>query len=245
MLQRLVISSGEIVIWGEPLGDAAFIPRMGRSFSAISSTWPVDDYFFDNSDVKNLNNQWVANLTPEIRYLKDSNRLMIREWLGKSAKEKFGINRWGFKEVRLSIDHAKYLKWLFPNARFLFIYRNPIDAYKSWKGNRWRSIWPGYYSRSPLAFARHWKVLIKGFLEGYEEVDGYMVKFEDLISSKTEIQKIADHIGVKSLDSSVLEKRIGAPKSIKSRKKKKLILYDRMMISIICNNFMQKLGYKR
>lgn len=244
LLQRLVISSGEILIWGEPLGEAAFIPKIGSSLSLISSNWPHDNYFFDNSDMKKLNNQWIANLTPEIRYIKDSNRSMIKEWLGKSAEEKFGVERWGLKEVRLTIDHAKYLKWLFPSARFLFIYRNPIDAYKSWKGNRWRSVWPGYYSRSPVAFSRHWKLLIKGFLESYKEVDGYLVKFEDLILGNIELQKIADHIKVKELDSSILEKKIGAPDSIKSHRKKRLTLYDRIVISTCCGHLMKKLGYK-
>ena len=244
LLQRLVISSGEIAIWGEPLGEAAFIPRLGRSLSEISLTWPSDDFFFYNSDMKNLNNQWIANIAPEIQYLRTSHRLMFKEWLGKSAQEKFGVKRWGLKEVRLSIDHARYLKWLFPDARFLFIYRNPFDAYKSWKGNRWRGVWPGYYSRSPVAFARHWKILLEGFIKNYREVDGYMIKFEDLISQRVELQKIAEHLQVEKLDPSVLEKKVGSPDSTKAPKKKRLTLYDRIIISTICGSLMKKLGYK-
>ena len=124
LMQRLVVSSGEICIWGEPLGDLALLQRLGASISSISHDFPDETSICDDERLSDLANQWIANLTPPIHYLRSCNRTFLKEWLEKPAKQIYGVSRWGLKEVRLTIDHARYLKWLFPNARFIFIYRN-------------------------------------------------------------------------------------------------------------------------
>lgn len=244
LMQRLVVSSGEVAIWGEPLADAAMIPRLGHSISTITGNWPSDTFFSLVGDLSELSGRWIANLTPEIRFLRSALKAMVQEWLGTPAKEKFSVERWGLKETRLTIDHARYLKWLFPNARFIFIYRNPFHAYRSWKGNRWRSSWPGYYTKSPVAFARHWSFLLKGFLDGYREVDGMIVKFEDLIEGKVNLCEIANHLEVKDIDSGILNKKVGGPGAEVTKEKKRISPYDRMVLLLICNSLLKKLGYR-
>lgn len=241
LLQRLLISSGEVLLWGEPLGDAAFLPRMGYSLQKVSAQWPPDS-FLSSKDFKTLSKDWIANLAPEISYLRSAHRSFFYEWLGRPALEKYGFNRWGFKEVRLSIDHARYLKWLFPKSTFIFIVRNPIDAFRSWKGNKWRSVWPGYYSYSAIAFARHWRYLVKGYIEGFNSVDGIIVRFEDLISGKVDPAKISTHSGLKTLDHSVLEKKIGTPAHQK-KQYLKVSVFDRAIIRFLCRNRMKELNY--
>ena len=245
LMQRLVVSSGEVAIWGEPIGDAAIIPRLAYSLSAITHKYPSDNFFNYGHSISGLANYWIANFTPEISFLRSSHRALFQEWLGTPAKERFGVERWGLKEVRLSIHHAKYLKWLFPNARFIFIYRNLFDAYKSWRGNRWRTVWPNYYSKSPVAYALHWRFLLEGFLSGYNEVDGLLVKFEDLISQKIDLGEIADYIGVKEIDPSILEKKIGAPRAEMKNTKKVVGCYDSIILSAMAGSLLVKLGYKR
>ncbi len=242
LLQRLVISSGEVAVWGEPLGDAAIIQRLAISLASLSSNWPSDTYFERDRSLLSLSNKWTANITPPISCLRESHRALLKQWLAYPAKEMYGVSRWGLKEVRLTINHARYLKWLFPNARFLFIYRNLFHAYRSWKGNVWGCSWPGYFSWSPVAFARHWRLLVEGFLNGYKDVDGLLVKFEDLIAGNFDLCKIADHIGAKSLDPSVLSKKIaGIPRD---RKKGKLNIFDRIILSVIGGRVLKKLGYR-
>jgi len=244
LMQRLLMSSGEIAIWGEPLDDCAIIPRLAISIAAITSKWPDQTYFDDDSNLLNLSNKWIANLTPPISYLRLSHRALLQTWLGDSAKARYGVQRWGLKEVRLTIDHARYLKWLFPNARFIFIYRNPFHAYRSWKGNLWGSTWPGYFSWSPVAFARHWRFLLEGFLTGYNAVSGIVVKFEDLISNKLDLDALASHIGVKKLNPSILEKKIDSYEQRTKAQQKKLTSLDRCILTIIGGPLLAKLGYR-
>ena len=242
LMQRLVVSSGEVFIWGEPF--AGIIPGLAHSLSIINLIWPPDNYFENHSDLQELSNQWIANLTPPICFLKKSHRSLLEKWLGESAKSKFEVSRWGFKEVRLTIDHARYLKWLFPDARFIFIYRNLFDTYKSWRGNRWYGAWPGYFSWSPIVFACHWKLLLKGYLKGYKDVDGIIIKFEDLVAGRISLKEIADHIGVSNIDSSVLNKKVGSSKLNKKQKGKQLTRFERIILSFIGGSLLKKLGYK-
>jgi len=244
LMQRLVVSSGEITIWGEPLGELGIIPRLAYTLIDIKSDYPANSYFPKDVNLQNLTNQWIANLTPTIYYFWLAHRSFFVNWLGQSADSKLKVSRWGLKEVRLTIDHAHYLKWLFPDARFIFIYRNLFDAYKSWKGNFWYSAWPGYTFYSPVIFARHWKLLLSGFLKGYKSVDGILVKFEDLLEGKIPLKDIAAHIKVKTLDPEVLNKKIASPKGYINKKSKKINLCERIILQCIGGSLLKKLGYK-
>jgi len=244
LMQRLLMSSGEIAIWGEPLDDCAIIPRLAISIAAITPKWPDGTYFSGDTSLSTLANKWIANLTPPISYLRSSHRALLQTWLGDSARVRYRVQRWGLKEVRLTIDHARYLKWLFPNARFIFIYRNPFHAYRSWKGNLWGSTWPGYFSWSPVAFARHWRFLLQGFLTGYTAVSGIVIKFENLISNKVDLDAIAAYVGVKKLDSSILQKKIDSYEQRTKAQQKKLTFLDRSILTIIGGELLTQLGYK-
>ncbi|MDP1816518.1 MAG: sulfotransferase, partial [Leadbetterella sp.] len=243
LLQRLLMSSREIVIWGEPLGCSGFIQKTAYSLSIITDQWPPKDYFAAENDLGNFANEWVANLTPAMDFFQRAHREMFYQWLGVSAKEQFGLSRWGLKEVRLTIDHAKYLKWLFPKARFIFLFRHPYQAFRSWKGNLWRDAWPGYYRNSPIAFGMHWRKLVGGFIEDYQEVGGMLVKFEDLISDNYDFGKLAHYAGLNKIDTEVVKNKIGSPVNKKKKVKKEISLYDRLVLRAICGSEMKSLGY--
>lgn len=72
LMQRLLMSSGEIAVWGEPLDDCAIIPRLAFSIAAITPKWPDKAYFSDDTSLSTLANNWIANLTPPISYLRSS-----------------------------------------------------------------------------------------------------------------------------------------------------------------------------
>jgi len=243
LVQRLILSSRELVVWGEPLGDAAFIGRLAYSLSYVSDKWPPQKFFMTGSSLGELASRWIANLTPEINFLRSAHRCLFLEWFKKPAKQRFGLERWGLKEVRLTIHHARYLKWLFPNARFVFVYRHPLDAFRSWKGNKWRSKWPGYYPRSAMAFGRHWRFLLEGFIEGTEEVDGLLIKFEDLVTGKVRVKEIADHVRVSRIDPNVLSKKIASPARKTRAGRSRITPIDRAIIHILCGALMRRLGY--
>ena len=247
LLQRLICSSGEIVIWGEPLGDAALIPRMANSLTALTDVWPPENYFAHDLALGSFSENWIANVTPPIASLRNAHRALLDEWLAKPAREIHGTALWGLKEVRLTIEHARYLKWLYPKARFVFIYRNLFDAYRSWRGNAWASTWPGYFSWSPIAYARHWKLLLTGYLDGWQEIGGYLIKYEDLVAGTVDLTALAAYLGVSRIDSSVLEKRIGSPVDNNKRKrpKKWVTPVEKLLLSLTAGKILKRAGYKQ
>jgi hypothetical protein len=243
LLQRLVVSSGEIAVWGEPIGEAAVIPRLAYTLTAIDKEWPPDSFFNTGNGLDDLAGNWIANLTPQMDHFRAAHRSFLMNWLGDPAKSVYGVKRWGIKEVRLTIDHARYLNWLFPNARFLFIYRNPVAAFRSWKGNGWYSPWTRYNTRSPIAFTRHWRLLMKGFLGGHRSVDGMLIKFEDLVGGQIPLEAIAAHIGVERLDPGVLNRKVASPGGGRSRRYERVTVIDRLAIRMLAGPFMKRAGY--
>jgi hypothetical protein len=240
LLQRLICSSGEIVVWGEPLGDAAIIPRLADSLTAISSSWPPDHCLAPELELTSFSDNWIANIAPPISSLRLAHRAFFDQWLGKPARERYGSERWGLKEVRLTIEHARYLKWLYPGARFVFIYRDLADAYRSWRGNGWASVWPGYFSWSPVAYARHWKLLLSGYLEGWRDVDGYLVRYEDLVAGKVDLPALAAHIGIRQINGDVLEKRIASPATGRKRRKKWVTPVERAILNTVAGDLARR-----
>ncbi len=57
----------------------------------------------------------------------------------------------GLKEVLLTIEHARYLKWLFLNAKFLFLYRDVYKGYLGLRRRPWVNVWPDYTVRAAPA----------------------------------------------------------------------------------------------
>jgi hypothetical protein len=233
LLQRLIISSGEVAMWGEPLGESAIVARLAYTLAPICDRWPLKEYMDANPKLQTLTKKWIANLTPSLGDLRTAHRAFLNTWLAIPAKSQYGVERWGFKEVRLTIDHANYLRWLYPNAKFVFICRNVKHSYRSWRGNRWGGEWPNYFSWSPVTFGRHWKLLAEGFRLGYSKVKGYFIRFEDLISGRIDIGDFASYLEVDRLDESVLEHKIGVmhEKDMKKNKKPLTFLERKLLLS--------------
>lgn len=244
LLQRLIMSRGQAIVWGEPLGDTAVIARLAQGLEIINNKWPPANFFPTTTQASELSGEWIANLTPAIRHLREAHRAFFLTWLRDTAAGDYDVKRWGLKEVRLTMDHARYMHWLFPNAKFLFICRNPLDAFKSWKGNRWRSPWPGYYRNSAIAFSRHWSRLVKGFLAGLHEVGGMFIRYEDLVGGRIDLERLAAYLEFDGIDPSPLNQKIDTPTDKAPRIKRSVSPYDRLMISAICGRLMTQLNYR-
>lgn len=241
LLQRLVMSSGEVLVWGEPLDQAAPIQRMAAALGPIRPGWPPDNHFISAPDLDRLSSEWVANLVPDIASYAAAHRAFLGAWLGNRAGAVPANLRWGLKEVRLTIDHARYLKWLYPDAKILFIYRDLLASYRSCKGSNWLSVWPTYRVSPPLHFAHHWRFLLEGYLAGCRDVDGLLIKYEDLIAGRFDLRALCQYLGVETLDESLLERKVGS----RSSDNKQLGLADRLVLQGVAGHLRRQLGYEQ
>jgi hypothetical protein len=191
LLQRWLTASGSALIWGEPYGHAAMIDALAHPIRCMSDVWPHDDWFLRGRTLGELGDSWIANLAPTVEDLQRAH-LRFFEAMFEEPARAAGIARWGVKETRLESDHARYLRWLFPDARLLFLVRNPYDAYRSYR--RWRSWyvrWPDDAIETPGRFGAHWRGLVEGFLADHERLGALLVRYEDMLAGEPSAETLA------------------------------------------------------
>jgi hypothetical protein len=211
LLQRLLMSGGNALIWGEPYTASDIVGRLAESLRIFSANYPPQNFFVQSEEASpggNLHRKWIAHLYPPPQDLRDAHRAFLTTLLATPAA-RLGFERWGFKDCKYGIEHAAYLKWLFPNAKFFFIYRNPYDAYRSFRLFGAYLQWPDNTVFTAREFGRLWKSLMEGFLAGHSGVDGTLVKFEDLVSGRFGVHELETLAGVTCNRSILTEKIAG------------------------------------
>jgi hypothetical protein len=213
LLQRLVNSDRRVLIWGEPFHKGNFVQCLSDSLRSFTPNFPPEDNFINSKNFvgseDHLFRRWTANLYPEMEALVAAQRAFFQTLYQQPARDR-GFERWGIKEVRLTMDHAYYLKWLFPQAKFIFLYRNPYKAYQSC--HTWRNLylrWPEEPVVSPEVFGQAWNDMVSGFQAGYTAVDGLLIKYEDFCQGDPSVSVLSDYLQL-DLDADAMKRRIGS-----------------------------------
>lgn len=205
LLQRLVISSGEVLVWGEPHTLAMPIQEMSRMIAMLGTA--PDSWFIHDDDGVPMTDKFIANLYPPAVDLLGAHRSFYQAWLGDPAIER-GFGRWGVKEVRWGIDDARYLRALFPCAKFVFLTRSPYDAYASYHGALWYGEWPNSI-RTVGQFADHWRLKTEQLWSSANEVGALTIRYEDLRDDPQVLDGLDAHLGI-SIDRNVLDNKVGS-----------------------------------
>ncbi|MGE3510370.1 MAG: sulfotransferase [Vicinamibacterales bacterium] len=209
LVQRLLVSKAGALIWGEPFTMADYIGRLADSLCMFSEESPPPQFFLSFHDVENvaaIQEKWIAHLYPEPVHLRDAHRAFFLALLAAPAAER-GFPRWGLKDCKYGIDHALYLKWLFPKARFFFVYRNPYHAWRSFRLFGGYTRWPDQPVFTARQFGEMWASLVQGFLARHADVDGMPIKFEDLVAGKVSVEMVSTFAGVEC-DAGVLSQNV-------------------------------------
>jgi hypothetical protein len=237
LVQRLVNSRSTYLLWGEPYGRADLVPRLADSLRPITEAWPRQaDVLYQATDA--WEDGWTANLHPGPETLLESHRALIRTLYAPPAGTA-ADSGWGFKEVRLSAEHALYLHLLFPRAKFVFLVRDPLDAYASYKSWRsWYVRWPEGQIRTAWAYGGLWAGLAGGFLAEVGTVGGIIIRYEDLVPGGAATAALEELLGG-SVDEGVLTNRISGHEGGPTR----LSGLERQMIERRTGPAARRLGY--
>ena len=214
LLQRLLMSDPRVMIWGEPYDECGPVQAMAGTLKAFRPGWPPPDYYLSHhagARPGDLADDWIANLFPAPEALRQGHRAFFEASFAEPARQA-GFLRWGIKEVRLGVDHAYYLKWLYPNARFIFLVRNPLDAYISYcrYGRNWYDTWPDRPVFTPRAFGEHWRALTESFVRDAAALGALLVRYEDLIRPQAKLlERVEDELELR-LDRAVLGTKVGS-----------------------------------
>jgi len=208
MLQRLLMSDPGVLIWGEPYDECGLVQALAGSSTAFRPGWPPPEYFYDGRPSEKLSGEWIANLFPALEDWRLAQRALVDTLFAEPAR-RAGARRWGIKEVRLTSEHAFYLRWLFPNAKFLLLYRHPLDAYRSYCsfGRSWYDTFPDRPMFTPRAFGAHWRWLMQGFLDDCDELKGMLIKYEELAAGAMPLDAIDGYLGI-ATDHAVMSRKV-------------------------------------
>lgn len=213
LVQRLINSDPQILVWGEPYHKGNFVQVLSESVRSFTATFPSADYFIDSANFagseKSLDRRWTANLYPELEAFVAAQRAFFQTLYGQPAQKR-GFGRWGLKEVRLDIHHAIYLHWLFPQAKFIFLYRNPYKAYASC--HTWRDLylqWPEVPIATPEQFGAAWRSLVLGYRSGADRVGGLLLPYEAFCQGQPSVAALGEYLEL-NLDPEVMTRKIGS-----------------------------------
>lgn len=198
LIQRLVNSSGNALIWGEPYANSDYLGKLSESLRIFRTGLPPDNFFLDHlekTDGIKTYDKWIAHLYPNPSNLREAHREFFRTLFAKPAFER-GFSRWGFKETRYEIDHAIYLKWLFSKAQFLFLYRNPYHVWRSLRLFGGFNPWPQEPIFTAKKFGRLWRILLEGYLKNRPKVDGFIVRYEDLCEGRLPLTSLSQFLNL-------------------------------------------------
>ena len=217
LLQRLLMSDPQVLIWGEPYDECGIIQALADSMKAFRPGWPPADYYYDGSEPVQLSGEWIANLFPSLEELRKAQRAFFDALFAEPAR-KAGTRRWGIKEVRLGAEHCYYLRWLYPNAQFVFLYRNPFDAYRSYcsHGRNWYNTFPDKPVFTAREFGQHWRALTEGFLRHQRELRALMIRYEDLAAGIAPMAELQSALGLK-INETILKSKVGSAERFGSR----------------------------
>jgi hypothetical protein len=212
LLQRLVMSDKRVLLWGEPYARSDLVRVLSESLRIFTAEYPRTDWFIDQgfqTGSAELSDQWIANLYPPPPDLAAAHRAFFQRLYAEPVLAR-GYSRWGFKEVRLGIEQAVYLKWLYPGAKFLFLYRDPYKAYRSYRIWRdWYYRWPQEPIFTPRQFGELWRSLVSGYLEGSQEIGGMLVKYEDLVDRRLDLAAMSGFLGLALAEQALVQQVSG------------------------------------
>jgi len=241
LLQRLIISDSQVFMWGEPYDECGIIQAMADTTKAFRANWPPADYYYNGNSATELSSMWVANLFPSLDDLRKSHRAFFDTLFSEPAK-KAGAKCWGIKEVRLGIEHCAYLQWLYPKARFIFLYRDPLEAYASYcrYGRSWYNTFPDKPVFTPTTFGQHWRTLMEGFLREGKNVNALLVKYEDLVEGRTTLEALEAHLDI-TIDRTVIKTKVGS--SEQDGKKVQVNYLEKWLLKRAVSPVAEEVGY--
>lgn len=241
MLQRLLMSDPGVLIWGEPYDECGLIQALAGCAKAFRPGWPPKDYFYDGRATDQLTGEWIANLFPGLEDWRRGQRALFDAMFAEPAR-RTGAQRWGIKEVRLTSEHAFYLRWLYPNAKFLLLYRHPLEAYRSYSsfGRNWYDLFPDRPMFTPGGFGTHWQQLMRGYLDDAEALGAMLVKYEDLAAGTLPLQMIDTYLGI-ATDHMVMARKVRGTQN--ANEKGRVNALERWLLQRAVGTAAERVGY--
>lgn len=204
LLQRFVTATGDVLVWGETGGALNAIAEAVGGWEQITAdsarrfpggTGGKGEAAYQKFIAEPKNEHaglWIANLTPPYADILASLRTLF-DTLYRQRAQEFGYPRYGFKETRCDLTTARNLQTLFPDARFVFLVRNPFDVMLSIKRRNWIGRPAGHATLK--YYADHWRMRAMQF----RQADfGLALRYEDFVADPALQDRLLDYLDIES-----------------------------------------------
>lgn len=205
LLQRLVNSSRKMIVYGENLNFMSVLPKLVHSSVQVHTERTAEFDVARKQFLEKTTEGWTSNLWPEPQPF----MMIAFEAFYKSAatyqqlSEKYGYQRWGIKNPLNEPQMIERMRILMPNARYVFIYRNPLDVIRSAKSRQFIT------SMDQLKqYAVQWREVLSAVVKyGFPEV--WVLKYENLIDDPDPvIDQLERFAGITDIDRTVMKRKI-------------------------------------
>lgn len=209
LLQRLLCSHPDILVWGENRGVVDQLERVQKTLQGLQQLSREHVEHFRARGAMG----WIAMMNPPIEAFEEGLRRLLESYFAVPARE-FGRSRWGFKEVRHGLASARFLQRLYPEARFLLLARHPQDCLASARAPV-RGEEPAKGSilaeaGGPRGFLEHWARIAEDFTADWTGIPHLLLRYEHIVDDPDQaIEEIAHRLDVdpKEFDHTVFERR--------------------------------------
>jgi Sulfotransferase family len=177
LIQRLLSSHPDVMIWGEHLGQLRELLQIRASLRDWSDTLGrrARDMFRGDGY-----QSFMANLVPDAEHVDDAVRVFVRRLFADPAAA-VGRPVWGFKEVRYGRPEVDGLARLFPGLSIIYVIRDPRDVLRSL--DEWER--QGTWSRELTGYAVDcWHRIAESFLpaEAADDLPVLRLRYEDVVA---------------------------------------------------------------
>lgn|GEM_PF-1303060 len=207
LIQRLLNSHPEVLIWGEHYG------ALNAVFQAMEDLGHWDREFGEvgREEFEQHGHQgWIAIMMPGIGAVERASRAYVVSMFAEPAQA-LGRPRWGFKEVRYGAEFATRFRVLFPNTRVVHITRDPRDVLRSLDSWEKAGLWKRPQIEQSLGF---WLSVNQEFARLGTAPWLLSVRYENVVADPAAFtEQLAEFTGLEpaALDQSVFAEKVHGP----------------------------------
>lgn len=224
-VQEFISSTKEVMVWTAPPGalnhileairltDMSLSPGVMGVLSGTTKSQVQKKVLKPNDDAR----PHVVNMRFSVKHMQRSFQQLFSTLYGMPAA-KIGFETWGIADFTGNKQTCDMLRMIYPEARFIFVIRHPIDCLRQIKkyGFRPRDQWGRLLEeKNPVDwFAANWARLADDF---YEMPNGFSIRYEDILSGKLDIHALNEYLGMQldlSPDRLIKAKSEGVPDNI-------------------------------